>query len=595
MRLLMLMIAKTHALELRVKGSRKGEPHHFTIDELSAGVHKFPGGHLTRAIGHDIAQGLWNLRQAVSEDHGDNLDAWQRALDSEVRTALQRLSSLIEDVDQDNANELPQYPQLWLAIAALHVAGVCTNAILGGGDVPCEEADLLTSEKAFKQSNEWACALLSDREPVSGENLASLCFNCGWSTEKVAKLQCEECGSVEGLLCEDCDKILHLSRNRHGHKRAVIDDSAQLESRGGMMRVKLPTLTLTVDVRKHKAILELQVQSQHHGSLCRFCAQPITEASRAPDVGCPAFDGLICNSSACLDLRELACSRTLPCGHACAGVRGEEVCPPCLTCGNDADGEISPLNVIGEDLCSYCFDTLNAEPCVVLDCQHVFHFQCLKRMLEARWSGARIDFGFRNCPVCRQAISHSTLVEVLEPIIKLEEDVKQKALMRLEYEGLAQCQDIVSPGGEFDGDPQGYSMHKFAYFLCYNCNKPYFGGAANCGVNADFDPSELVCGPCSNPQMSSCQKHGDDYLEYKCRFCCSVAVWFCFGTTHFCDACHNQPGVGPRQEKAGELPACPAGPLGKQLEGSCPLRVPHPPTGEEFPLGCGICRNTQTF
>ena len=38
------------------------------------------------------------------------------------------------------------------------------------------------------------------------------------------------------------------------------------------------------------------------------------------------------------------------------------------------------------------------------------------------------------------------------------------------------------------------------------------------------------------------------------------------------------------------------GPRGKQLEGDeCPLHVQHPPTGEEFALGCGVCRNAHTF
>lgn len=38
------------------------------------------------------------------------------------------------------------------------------------------------------------------------------------------------------------------------------------------------------------------------------------------------------------------------------------------------------------------------------------------------------------------------------------------------------------------------------------------------------------------------------------------------------------------------------GPKAKQLEGDeCPLHVKHPPTGEEFALGCGICRNAHTF
>jgi E3 ubiquitin-protein ligase MYCBP2 len=39
-----------------------------------------------------------------------------------------------------------------------------------------------------------------------------------------------------------------------------------------------------------------------------------------------------------------------------------------------------------------------------------------------------------------------------------------------------------------------------------------------------------------------------------------------------------------------------AGPKAKQLEGEeCPLHVKHPPTGEEFALGCGVCRNAHTF
>ena len=40
----------------------------------------------------------------------------------------------------------------------------------------------------------------------------------------------------------------------------------------------------------------------------------------------------------------------------------------------------------------------------------------------------------------------------------------------------------------------------------------------------------------------------------------------------------------------------PTGPKAKQLEGEeCPLHVQHPPTGEEFALGCGVCRNAHTF
>jgi len=38
------------------------------------------------------------------------------------------------------------------------------------------------------------------------------------------------------------------------------------------------------------------------------------------------------------------------------------------------------------------------------------------------------------------------------------------------------------------------------------------------------------------------------------------------------------------------------GPKARQLEGEeCPLHIQHPPTGEEFALGCGVCRNAHTF
>lgn len=65
----------------------------------------------------------------------------------------------------------------------------------------------------------------------------------------------------------------------------------------------------------------------------------------------------------------------------------------------------------------------------------------------------------------------------------------------------------------------------------------------------------------------------------------SVAAWFCWGNTHFCDPCHTRQNNGDYLSKKtkAELPVC----LGKD----CPLKVPHPPNGEEFALGCTLCRN----
>lgn len=45
--------------------------------------------------------------------------------------------------------------------------------------------------------------------------------------------------------------------------------------------------------------------------------------------------------------------------------------------------------------------------------------------------------------------------------------------------------------------------------------------------DSHYNPEELVCGGCSDVVGAQvCGRHGMDYLEYKCRFCCSVAVYF---------------------------------------------------------------------
>eukprot|EP00487_Bulimina_marginata_P003646 TRINITY_DN18776_c0_g1_i1.p1 TRINITY_DN18776_c0_g1~~TRINITY_DN18776_c0_g1_i1.p1 ORF type:complete len:128 (+),score=0.17 TRINITY_DN18776_c0_g1_i1:44-385(+) len=88
-------------------------------------------------------------------------------------------------------------------------------------------------------------------------------------------------------------------------------------------------------------------------------------------------------------------------------------------------------------------------------------------------------------------------------------------------------------------------MNKYAYYMCYKCNQPYYGGEAACAAAQgakNFDPSELLCPSCSPIRVEDCPKHGKDYIEFKRRYCCTIAVWFCFGTTHFCEPCHNNNG-----------------------------------------------------
>lgn len=331
---------------------------------------------------------------------------------------------------------------------------------------------------------------------------------------------------------------------------------------------------------------------------CRFCQISLETNGSAPPLctPCPAL-AHVCADEECVGKRELSCQRMLPCGHPCGGVRGESTCLPCLY-GCGGGGEEDAMRPEAEDLCRICWtEELRAGPAVQLKCGHTFHHECISRLVGAKWLGARITFGFLQCPLCRQQVESPALSELLEPMIQLRDVVTEKALQRLAHEG-RENDEALRKDGDWEGDKAGYAMHIYAYYQCYKCQQPYFGGNYECaaGNATEFDPSELVCPGCSITGGEICPRHGKEYLEFKCRYCCSVAIWFCFGTTHFCETCHNNLDVQniPKEQ----LPVCPAGPAGKQLSGECPLKLDaarHPKTGEEFALGCSICRRAQGF
>ncbi|XP_060681899.1 E3 ubiquitin-protein ligase MYCBP2 isoform X8 [Hemiscyllium ocellatum] len=411
--------------------------------------------------------------------------------------------------------------------------------------------------------------------------------------ETPAIIHCNVCGN----LCTDCDRFLHLHRRTRTHQRQVFkeeEEAIKVDLHEGCGRTKLFWLMALADSKTMKAMVEFREHTGKPASssseACRFCgSRNGTELSAV---------GSVCSDTDCQEYAKTACGKTHSCGHPCGGVKGEEHCLPCL---HGCDKNAICLKQDADDMCMICFtEALSAAPAVQLDCSHVFHLHCCRRVLENQWLGPRITFGFMACPICKNKINHLVLKDLLDPIKDLYEDVRKKALMRLEYEGLHKSDAITTPGVRFYNDPAGFAMNRYAYYVCYKCKKAYFGGEARCDAEAgqgdDYDPRELICGACSDVSRAQmCPKHGTDFLEYKCRYCCSVAVFFCFGTTHFCNACHDDFQRMTSIPKE-ELPRCPAGPKGKQLEGAeCPLHVVHPATGEEFALGCGVCRNAHTF
>jgi E3 ubiquitin-protein ligase MYCBP2 len=236
-------------------------------------------------------------------------------------------------------------------------------------------------------------------------------------------------------------------------------------------------------------------------------------------------------------------------------------------------------------------EEIQCAPSVQLKCKHIFHRHCIVKQLQNKWNGARVTFGFLECPLCKEHMDAEPIRQYSQEGLDLYSNIKIKAEQRLALENNHKDAPELQPGGRYEGQPVKYAMHKFAYYMCYKCKSPYFGGYRSCEVAAgegeqnNFIESELVCGGCSAAGSTTCLKHGSEAIEHKCKFCCTVASWFCWGTTHFCDSCHRKQGTPESMSRKPRnmLPVC--------TPDTCPLKIPHPPNGEEFVLGCQICRS----
>ena len=354
-----------------------------------------------------------------------------------------------------------------------------------------------------------------------------------------------------------------------------------------------------------------------------------------------ALTSAVCGSGECKEKIEQACSKTLGCGHPCGGVRGETECLPCLACPPDASDAPSTSEAFdamvhdedkanpekrtstkksdkvpfpsGTEPCCVCYvDELKSEPCIRLGCGHVLHRRCAMARVKAGWPTQNITFEHLRCPLCGDdgreqtergsmqaaVMSHPGLAASLAPVLALREDIMRRARRRLALDANGPPKQIKT-GGEYEGRPGEYALSRFNYYLCETCETPYFGGDRAChrgglergdGDNQvpqqGPDAHQLVCGKCSiTAKGKECKKgHGDEEMEYKCRYCCDVAVWFCFGTTHFCDKCHTRWVLSsPDWETDPPMKGC--------TRKTCPLRVDHPEHGIEFCLGCAVCRS----
>lgn len=353
---------------------------------------------------------------------------------------------------------------------------------------------------------------------------------------------------------------------------------------------------------------EIYLKSRH----CRFCQEQLTDKNTSR-----ALIGRdICKEKECLEKWGMCCERTLKCGCPCNGVKDEKQCLPCLKCELKCD----------EEWCTICYsEELRDAPCIQLtSCKHVYHYNCVKSVLEAGQSGARIQFDFAKCPQDKINITHLSLGPVLGPILKLKEDIEARAMARLKYEGRLKDPKIYDKEQTYYNDPVAFAMHEYVFYPCHKCKKPYFAGGYQCDPSDNlWDPEELICPRCQPKCVRECDTHGTDWISYKCRYCCNTATFFCWGQTRFCANCHKPdtwkklavyktgknkqkiweykqcPGLQPKVTAIGRDKSLSENQKNAELEKlfsdprTCSLKIRHPPNGIEFGMGCSMCQDKE--
>jgi len=353
---------------------------------------------------------------------------------------------------------------------------------------------------------------------------------------------------------------------------------------------------------------------------CRFCQTRVTSKTRLK-TQIEAFKAC-CNKEECKEKMELSSTELLKCGHYSFGIRKERKATPCLV--RDCPDRPKKVKTHSDDICNICFvEEISQAPALVLKCGHAFHYDCIVKRLDAGWPNEFIGFKHASCPLCNKAIMHPNIIDKLKPIRIMQAKVIElgrNAFVREDRKDDPEFQE----GGEFHGKLVEFIDHNYAFYQCWECKEPYYGGSKECReAGHEINREDLLCPKCQNIEhISNCDVHGTDYLVFKCRYCCTVSVWCCWGTTHFCAGCHkpgkwqklSEYGTGKNKlpiekyeqceglreridEVLQEMKGQPREKIDEKLKElradprRCPLKTRHPPNGIEFGMGCSMCKD----
>lgn len=198
--------------------------------------------------------------------------------------------------------------------------------------------------------------------------------------------------------------------------------------------------------------------------------------------------------------------------------------------------------------CAICLSPLsNGENVLELACGHQWHTKCITEQLEHAQPSfsRRLLFSGCRCAICGAFCEHEELEHLTRTTDSLREKVDELIAEQLQVDvpEVWKKHETVSSKEKAKLIEEG--RRTYAFYLCSSCREPYFGGTIEC---ADQDEGERIasedrlCSSCSSQSQTHCVSplgHRAS-LVWKCRYCCAVSNFVCYGTVHFCQDCHDR-------------------------------------------------------
>eukprot|EP00347_Sterkiella_histriomuscorum_P002117 403369410 len=297
------------------------------------------------------------------------------------------------------------------------------------------------------------------------------------------------------ILCKQCENIIDISdqlkeKETLAQFYQVSDQSIQIDTQVNQKQkfmvqcgdeICAYSFCLECKVEPyHKNYSCLEYQTYLDNKQCRFCQKIIGKNFQT--ISDEKAFKYVCNDQACVELMSSYCDRVHgKCGHFCHGIAKEAKCIPCLDPSCVLKNQELTFGICSEDDCQICYtNPLNTSPVVKLKCKHLFHEECLYKILQNKWSGNRINFGFMNCPICSQLIESENSVKIQSFISELYE-------IRGQVENVAHntaLREEIYTADEYlvkYKDPSfyqqlEYAMLKMAMYQCYQCEAYFCGG-----------------------------------------------------------------------------------------------------------------------